>query len=165
MQRKFLCLVASLALASCGGPHTSPPPPTRAPATARAPATECDRVAASTNQGMFQYIAIVAPSRDDVLGLDLLHLEGLSLSDHPSTDKLADGRVSLGTLATDAAIATLCARGCTRERNCDILVIISKEQLLSRWNELRCEVEPEPGAPRNPVCGKPHQSAGSDSEP
>lgn len=161
MQWKYLCLVAGPALASCGG-QASPQPPARALVTTRALATECDRVAGSTNQGMFQYVAIVAPSREELLRLDLINLDGVSLSDHPSTDKLADGRVSLGTLATDAAIATLCARGCTREHSCDILVIISKDQLLSRWKELRCDVEPEPGAARNPICGKPHQATGSD---
>src|SRR5262245_20390532 len=126
MQWKSLCLVAGLASASCGGPHPSSPPPSHAPSAPRAPASECDRVAASTNRDSYQYVALVAASREDLARFDLPHMAGVSLSDHPSTDQLADGRVSLGALVTDAAIATLCARGCTRAERCDILVITSK---------------------------------------
>jgi hypothetical protein len=104
---------------------------------------------------MFQYIVIIAPSRDVLSSLELTLIQGLSLSDHPSTDALADGRVSIGTLATDTAIATLCARGCTHDRNCDIFVISSKEQLLLRWKQLQCDIEPESGSTRDPACNKP----------
>jgi hypothetical protein len=122
---------------------------------AAAPMRECERVATSSNHDMFQYIVIIAPSRDDISSLDLTHVQGISHPDHPSTDAVADGRVSVGTLATDAAIATLCARGCTHDRNCDIFVITSKEQLLVRWKQLQCEVEPEPGTTRDPACNNP----------
>jgi hypothetical protein len=159
MQWKYPRLVAGMAsLAACSAqgavarPQAGPAPGNP---TVAVPRTECARVAASTSQGMYQYVAIVAPSRDEILRLDLLHTEGLSLADHPATDQLADGRVSVGSFATDAAIATLCGRGCTHDRNCDILVITSKEQLLTRWKQLQCDVEPEPGTARDPGCEKP----------
>ena len=158
MPWKYLRLVAGMAAAAaCRAPDPGPARRDQIIApSAAAVRTECDRVAASgSNQGMYQYVAIVAPSRDEILRLDLIHTEGLSLPDHPSTDQLADGRVSVGSFATDAAIAALCDRGCTHARRCDILVITSKEQLLTRWKQLQCDVEPEPGTARDPGCEKP----------
>ena len=153
-----LCLVAGLAsLAGCGAQSSVAQPQAgsqRGNPTVAAPLTECARVAASgSTRGMYQYVAIVAPSRDEISRLELPHTEGLSLPDNPTLDQLADGRVSVGSFATDAAIASLCARGCTHDLHCDILVVTSKEQLLTRWKQLQCDGEPD--TTHDPGCAKP----------
>jgi hypothetical protein len=68
---------------------------------------------------------IVAPSVDEIYRLDLPHVPGLSLLDHPEAKRTADGRVAVTAYVTDEGRAALCARGCTASRSCEIRMIRS----------------------------------------
>ena len=91
--------------------------------------------------GVDQGIVIEASSAEQLHALDLIHVHGLSLADHPRPTPVDGGRVSLGGDATDVAIATLRARGCTPEHGCEIRVVESKEEKLRRWKTLDTQVD------------------------
>ena len=79
---------------------------------------ECPHVQAG---GPAALVAIVAPSVDEIYRLDLPHVPGLSLLDHPEAKRTADGRVAVAAYVTDEGRAALCVRGCTASRGCEIL--------------------------------------------
>lgn len=86
--------------------------------------------------GANQYVAIAAVSRDAIERLDLLHLDGLSLLDHPALERTADGRFEIAAYADRAAIATLCQRGCVAARGCTIRIVTSSDDLAKQWRQL-----------------------------
>lgn len=123
--------------------RAAPCPPERVdPAVAR-PAPPAPRLVAScpyapadTGDPGSQAVVIVAASVDEIYRLRLIDLRGLSLLDHPRADPEPDGRVGVTGYADDDALRELCARGCTRDRRCDVRVVTTKQALRAHWDRV-----------------------------
>jgi hypothetical protein len=145
-------VLGSLSTVACGSKSSAPPQPHQATVAGQNTELPCGAATGGSDEGGDQYIAITVASQDELSQLDLVRLPGLSLPDHQTPDVAKAGRVTIGAYATDQAISTLCARGCTPARGCEVRVVSSKHEEMARWNRVRCQVDRGSGVPPDPTC-------------